>query len=64
MVALKGMEMPNSCSECNLTTRKTWTYACSIKPKDIDCDVTATKRPKDCPLIEISDVISNCKIYL
>ena len=62
MIAIKGMEMPNSCSECNLTTRKTWTYVCSIKPKDIDCD--GTKRPKNCPLIEIYDIISNCKLYL
>ena len=62
MIAIKGMEMPNSCSECNLTTRKTWTYACSINLKDIDC--TETKRSKDCPLIDISDVISNYKLYL
>ena len=51
MIAIKEMKMPNSCSECNLTTRKTWNYACSINPKDIDC--TETKRPKDCPLVEI-----------
>ena len=51
MIAVKGMKMPNSCSECNLTTRKTWNYACSINLKDIDC--TETKRPKDCPLVEI-----------
>ena len=51
MIAIKGMEMPNSCSECNLTTRKTWNYACSINLKDIDC--AETKRPKGCPLVEI-----------
>ena len=51
MIAIKEMKMPNSCSECNLTTRKTWNYACSINLKDIDC--TETKRPKDCPLVEI-----------
>ena len=51
MIAVKGMKMPNSCSECNLTTRKTWNFACSINLKDIDC--TETKRPKDCPLVEI-----------
>lgn len=62
MIAIKGMEMPNSCNECNLTTRKTWTYACSINLKDVDCN--GTKRPKDCPLIEISDIMSNCKLYL
>ena len=36
MIAIKEMKMPNSCSECNLTTRKTWNYACSINLKDID----------------------------
>lgn len=51
MIAIKEMKMPNSCSECNLTTRKTWNYACSINLKDIDC--TETKRPKDCPLVEV-----------
>ena len=51
MIAIKEMKMPNSCSECNLTTRKTWNYVCSINLKDIDC--TETKRPKDCPLVEI-----------
>ena len=51
MVGIKEMKMPNSCSECNLTTRKTWNYACSINLKDIDC--TETKRPKDCPLVEV-----------
>ena len=51
MIAIKEMKMPNSCSECNLTTRKTWNYACSINLKDIDC--TETKRHKDCPLVEI-----------
>ena len=51
MIAIKEMKMPNSCSECNLTTRKTWNYACSINLKDIDC--TETKRPKDCTLVEI-----------
>ena len=51
MIAVKEMKMPNSCSECNLATRKTWNYACSINLKDIDC--TETKRPKDCPLVEV-----------
>ena len=51
MIAIKEMKMPNSCSECNLTTRKTWNYVCSINLKDIDC--TETKRAKDCPLVEI-----------
>ena len=51
MIAIKEMKMPNSCSECNLTTRKTWNYVCSINLKDIDC--AETKRPKDCPLVEI-----------
>ena len=51
MIAIKEMKMPNSCSECNLTTRKTWNYACSINLKDIDC--AETKRPKGCPLVEI-----------
>ena len=50
MIVIKGMEMPNSGSECNLTTRKTWNYVCSINLKDIDC--AETKRPKDCPLVE------------
>lgn len=62
MIVIKGMKMPTSCSECNLTTRKTWNYVCSINLKDIDC--AETERPKDCPLIEISDIISNCKLYL
>ena len=53
MIAIKEMKMPNSCSECNLTTRKTWNYACSINLKDIDC--TETKRPKDCSLVEIEE---------
>ena len=51
MIAIKEMKMPNSCSECNLTTRKPSTYACSINLKDIDC--AETKRPKDCPLVEV-----------
>ena len=55
MIVIKGMEMPNSCSECNLITRKTWNYACSI---NLNINCTETKRPKDCPLIEISDIIS------
>lgn len=62
MIVIKGMGMPNNCSECNLTTRKAWTYVCSINLKNVDCD--GTKRPKDCPLIEISDIIYNCKSYL
>ena len=53
MIAIKEMKMPNSCSECNLTTRKTWNYVCSINLKDIDC--AETKRPKDCPLVEIEE---------
>ena len=56
MIAIKEMKMPNSCSECNLTTRKTsWNYVCSINLKDIDC--AETKRPKGCPLVEVV----NCK---
>ena len=51
MIAIKEMKMPNSCSECNLTARKTWNYVCSINLKDIDC--AETKRPKDCPLVEV-----------
>ena len=51
MIAIKEMNMPKCCSECNLTTRKTWNYACSINLKDIDC--TETKRPKDYPLVEV-----------
>ena len=51
MIAIKEMKMPNSCSECNLTTRRTWNYVCSINMKDIDC--AETKRPKGCPLVEI-----------
>ena len=60
MIAIKEMKMPNSCSECNLTTRKTWNYACSINLKDIDC--TETKRPKDCPLVEIV-TCKDCKYW-
>ena len=63
MIAVKGMKMPNSCSECNLTTRKTWNYACSINLKDIDC--AETKRPKDCPLVEVDtceDAISRREV--
>ena len=51
MIAIKEMKMPNNCSECNLTTRKTWNYVCSINLKDIDC--AEIKKPKDCPLEEI-----------
>lgn len=59
MIAIKEMKMPNSCSECNMTTCKgkdePWNYACSINLKDIDFN--ETKRPKDCPLVEVV----NCK---
>ena len=57
MIAIKGMKMPNSCSECNLTTRKTWNSVCSINLKDIDC--AETKRPKGCPLVEIGVAIGD-----
>ena len=60
MIAIKEMKMPNSCSECNLTTRKTQNYVCSINLKDIDC--TETKRPNDCPLVEIV-TCKDCKYY-
>ena len=57
MVAIKDMEMPKSCSECNLTTCKgygePWNYCCSVTLTDID--LNDTEKPSDCPLVEIQE---------
>ena len=58
MIAI-NMEMPKSCSDCNMTTCKgrdePWNYVCSINLKDIDFN--ETERAEHCPLTEIV----NCK---
>lgn len=55
MIAIKGMEMPKNCAECNITTCKgedvPWNYVCSINLKDIDFN--ETDRAEHCPLVEI-----------
>lgn len=55
MIAIKDMEMPSCCAECNITTCKgedePWNYVCSINLKDIDFN--ETKRAEHCHLVEI-----------
>ena len=65
MVAIKDMEMPKSCYECNLTTCKgydePWNYCCSVTLTDINLN-DATK-PSDCPLVEIG-TCKDCTNYV
>lgn len=55
MIAIKDMEMPSCCADCNMTTCKgedvPWNYVCSINLKDIDFN--ETDRAEHCPLVEI-----------
>lgn len=55
MIAIKDMEIPKNCAECNMTTCKgkdaPWNYVCSINLKDIDFN--ETDRAEHCPLVEI-----------
>lgn len=57
MIAIKDMEMPSCCGECNLTCCKgydePWNYCCSITLTNINLD--NTERPSDCPLVEIEE---------
>lgn len=64
MIAIKDMEMPSCCAECNITTCKgedePWNYVCSINLKDIDFN--ETKRAEHCHLVEIV-TCKDCKYY-
>jgi len=55
MIAIKDMEMPSCCGECNLTACKgydePWNYCCSVTLTDIN--LNDTTKPSDCPLVEI-----------
>lgn len=59
MIAIKGMEMPENCADCNMATCngsvESWNYVCSINLKDIDFN--ESERAEHCPLVEII----NCK---
>lgn len=64
MIAIKDMEMPSGCADCNMTTCKSedvpWNYVCSINLKDIDFN--ETDRAEHCPLVEIV-TCKDCKYY-
>lgn len=67
MVAIKDMEMPKNCGECNLTACKgydePWNYCCSVTLTDIN--LNDTTKPSDCPLVEIEPLTdSEQRIFL
>lgn len=55
MIAIKDMEMPKNCADCNMATCngsvESWNYVCSINLKDIDFN--ESERAEHCPLVEI-----------
>lgn len=62
MIAIKDMEMPKNCADCNMATCndsvESWNYVCSINLKDIDFN--ESERAEHCPLVEIV-TCQNCK---
>lgn len=64
-ILIKGMEMPQCCIECPLLLayrlrheNKTIYYCTGRVPKDLRFseDADLTKRPNDCPLVEVKEV--------
>lgn len=55
MIAIKDIEMPKNCADCNMATCngsvESWNYVCSINLKDIDFN--ESERAEHCPLVEI-----------
>ena len=54
MIAIKGMEMPNCCAECQfgcITYRNN--RKCKISESCYTVIFTSKERPADCPLVEI-----------
>ena len=62
MIAIKDMEMPKNCADCNMGTCndsvESWNYVCSINLKYID--INESERAENCPLVEIV-TCQNCK---
>lgn len=53
MVAVKGFEMPECCSDCTLNSCFNWTHYCNVTLQEVDFE--AETRPADCPLVEIEE---------
>ena len=62
MIAIKDMEMPKNCADCNMGTCndsvESCNYVCSINLKYID--INESERSENCPLVEIV-TCQNCK---
>ena len=64
MVAIKGMEIPKGCWNCNFCFNKDG-YYCAISNDllaDEAADIPDENRPTDCPLVEII-TCKDCKYY-
>lgn len=62
MVAIKDMEMPSCCMNCELLGKEE--MYCAIRPrKDLDVITVATTRPDWCPLVEENTSHNNVKIF-
>lgn len=66
MIAIKGMDMPKSCSRCELKYKDADDgYICALIGIVFECDwwedndIYAQMRHPACPLIEIKDDITN-----
>ena len=49
-VLIRGMEMPNNCSECKLFCTENFQAWCQLTDRD---DILLDDRPEWCPLVEI-----------
>ena len=52
---IKGMEMPQNCSNCNWSRYSFPNAWCSMTHHKVDIEVAKNGRPDDCPLIEVSE---------
>ena len=52
---IKGMEMPQSCSNCNWSRYSFPNAWCSMTHHKVDIEVAKNGRPDDCPLIEVPE---------
>ena len=57
MIAIKGMEMPKRCFQCDFYSNE---YGCKLKFTE-ECNPSVEK-PDDCPLVEIV-TCKDCKYY-
>ena len=56
MVAIKEMEMPKSCTECEITyENKQRCDICGITYSNVTYEVRNNLKASDCPLVEVDD---------